>query len=188
MFHSNKLNEQINNTHETALLLFQDWRITDSSFTYIHHRNYQSLWHTFQPLNSSKKEVEPRNTAPWCPPEGKFWILGSRKVRKMNCLGPFALPNYPYLVEFWIAFAIISLSCNNKNFNNSLLSFTTLFMILKIINCIDFQIRSYSFFHLCQNNLYFSWHGSTAHTEVGSQMQHTHLISLLAAKIFTSSL
>ena len=40
----------------------------------------------------------------------------------------------------------------------------------------------------CQNIKCFCWHGSTAHDEYGGKEQGMHLIVLLVAKIFTSSL
>ena len=44
------------------------------------------------------------------------------------------------------------------------------------------------FFRYYQNNKCFCWHGSKADDEDGEQGQRMHLISLLASKIFTSSL
>ena len=53
------------------------------------------------------------------------------------------------------------------------------------LQTIDSQTR---FFRSCQNSKCFCWHGSIAHDEDGGQEQRMHLISLLAARIFTSSL
>ena len=78
----------------------------------------------------------------------------------------------------------ISMWWKNRNFNNILFSSS-----LKIPNCIDFQTRYCYFFCLCQNSsCSFSWHTCTAHDEDGSWEQRTHLISLLAVKIFIASL
>ena len=60
----------------------------------------------------------------WCQLKGKFWILGSLKLCKMNSPGPFALPNYPKKFAFCVAlvriFTRVSTRNNNTNFNNSL--------------------------------------------------------------------
>ena len=50
------------------------------------------------------------------------------------------------------------------------------------------QTVSPGVFHLCQNNLCFSWQKPSAYDEIGNQEQCTQLIWLRAAMIFISSL
>ena len=53
----------------------------------------------------------------------------------MKFLGPFALPNYPEVLEFYIGFVRTLLKIHmmcNKNFSNSIFNFTTFFMVWKL--------------------------------------------------------